>query len=69
MLVYRITVEYCFLQVHQEISNTGDFPLHECEVKEGTSILIPIVNVICNDSVIGSPLFGANEQDHKNMCK
>ena len=45
--------------------NTGDFPLHECEVKEGTSILIPIVNVICNDLVIGSPLFGANEQDQR----
>jgi hypothetical protein len=45
--------------------NTGDFPLHECEVKEGTSILIPILNVICNDLVVGSPLFGANEQDQR----
>ncbi len=45
--------------------NTGDFPLHECKVKEGTSILIPILNVICNDHVIGSPLFGANEQDQR----
>lgn len=44
---------------------TGDFPLHECEVKEGTSILIPILNVICNDLVVGSPLFGANEQDQR----
>jgi hypothetical protein len=36
--------------------------LHECAVKEGISILIPILNVICNDLVIGSPLFGENEQ-------
>jgi hypothetical protein len=45
--------------------NTGDFPLHECEVKNGTSILIPILNVICNDLVVGSPLFATNEQDQR----
>ncbi|HET7642548.1 MAG TPA: hypothetical protein VFK40_03485 [Nitrososphaeraceae archaeon] len=28
-----------------------DLILHECEVKEGISFLIPILNVICNDHV------------------
>ena len=46
-------------------TNTGNFPLHECDVKKGTSILLPILNVICNDLVLGTPLFGANEQDQR----
>ena len=46
-------------------TNTGNFPLHECDVKKGTSILVPILNVICNDLVVGTPLFGANEQDQR----
>jgi hypothetical protein len=54
-----------FLAPGPRDSNTGDFPLHECQVRDGTSILIPIVNVICNDLVVGSPLFGANEQDQR----
>lgn len=45
--------------------NTGNFPLHECDVKKGTSILVPILNVMCNDLVVGTPLFGANEQDQR----
>ena len=46
-------------------TNTGNFPLHECDVKKGTSILVPILNVICNDLVVGTPLFGANEKDQR----
>ena len=45
--------------------NTGDFPLHECDVKKGTSILVPILNVICNDLAVGTPFFGPNEQDQR----
>lgn len=45
--------------------NTGDFPLHECDAKNGTSILVPILNVICNDLAVGTPFFGANEQDQR----
>jgi hypothetical protein len=45
--------------------NTGNFPLHECDVKKGTSILIPILNVICNDLAVGTPFFGENEQDQR----
>jgi hypothetical protein len=39
---------------------TGDFPEHECGIPSGTSILFPIVNVIC-DTLEGPPFFGANE--------
>ena len=39
---------------------TGDFPEHECGIPAGTSILFPIVNVVC-DSLEDPPFFGANE--------
>ena len=42
-------------------SDTGDFPVHECEIQKGTSILLPIVNVICDSLEVGTPFFGANE--------
>ena len=44
------------------------FPEHECAVKQGTSILFPIVNVICDDLEVGTVFFGATETRTKNMC-
>ncbi len=44
--------------------DTGDFLVHECDVKKGTSILFPILNVACNN-LEGPPFFGANEQDQR----
>jgi hypothetical protein len=43
---------------------TGEFPVHECVVKKGTSIFFPILNVACND-IEAPPFFGANEQDQR----
>ncbi|MFB5600878.1 MAG: hypothetical protein ACE5SW_11710 [Nitrososphaeraceae archaeon] len=43
--------------------DTG-FPVHECDIKKGTSILFPIVNVACND-LDAPPFFGANEQEQR----
>ena len=43
---------------------TGEFPVHECVVKKGTSILFPILNVACNN-LEAPPFFGANEQDQR----
>jgi hypothetical protein len=40
---------------------TGDFPEHECGIPAGTSILFPIVNVICDTLEVNTPFFGANE--------
>ena len=54
-----------FLVVTPRDSNTGDFPVHECEVKEGTSILFPILNVACNNLAVDTPFFGVNEQDQR----
>ena len=48
--------------------NTGDFPVHECDVKKGTSILFPILNVACNNLAVDTPFFGANEQDQR-ICE
>ena len=45
--------------------NTGDFPVHECDIKKGTSILFPILNVACNNLAVDTPFFGANEQDQR----
>ena len=45
--------------------HTGDFPVHECVVKKGTSILFPILNVACNNLAVDTPFFGANEQDQR----
>jgi hypothetical protein len=42
-----------------------EFPVHECVVKKGTSILFPILNVACNNLEVGTPFFGANEQDQR----
>jgi hypothetical protein len=39
--------------------DTG-FPEHECGIPAGTSILFPIVNVVC-DNLEDPPFFGANE--------
>ena len=44
---------------------TGEFPVHECVIKKGTSILFPLINVACNDLEVGTPFFGANEQDQR----
>ncbi len=43
---------------------TSEFPVHECDVKKGTSILFPILNVACNN-LEPPPFFGANEQDQR----
>jgi hypothetical protein len=43
---------------------TGEFPVHECDVKKGTSIFFPILNVACNN-LEAPPFFGANEQDQR----
>ena len=43
---------------------TGEFPVHECVVKKGTSIFFPILNVACNN-LEAPPFFGANEQDQR----
>jgi hypothetical protein len=40
---------------------TRDFPEHECGIPAGTSILFPIVNVICDSLEVNTPFFGANE--------
>jgi hypothetical protein len=40
------------------------FVEHECGVKQGTSILFPIVNVVCDD-LEGPPFFGATEQEQR----
>jgi hypothetical protein len=39
--------------------DTG-FPEHECGIPKDTSILFPIVNILC-DNLEGFPFFGANE--------
>jgi hypothetical protein len=44
---------------------TGEFPVHECVIKKGTSILFPLINVACNNLEVGTPFFGANEQDQR----
>ncbi|HJU59918.1 MAG TPA: hypothetical protein VJ583_09215, partial [Nitrososphaeraceae archaeon] len=44
--------------------DTG-FPVHECVVKKGTSILFPILNVACNNLEVGTPFFGANETEQR----
>ena len=54
-----------FLVVAPRDPNTGDFPVHECDIKEGISILFPILNVACNNLAIDTPFFGANEQDQR----
>ena len=41
------------------------FPEHECAVKQGTPILFPIVNVICDDLEVGTIFFGANETEQR----
>ena len=46
--------------------DTGDSPVHECEVKEETSVLFPIWNVACNNLAVDTPFFGTNEQDQRN---
>ena len=56
-----------FLVVTPRDPNTGDFPLHECDVKEGALILFPILNVACNNLAVDTPFFGANEQD-QTIC-
>ena len=45
-----------FLVVAQRDPNTGDFPVHECDIKEGISILFPILNVACNNFAMKSHL-------------
>ena len=50
-----------FLVGSNRDENTGDFPVHECEIEKGTSILFPIVNVLCNTLEVNTPFFGANE--------
>ena len=34
---------------------SGTFPVHDCKIKEGTSILFPIVNVFCANSETNPP--------------
>lgn len=40
--------------------DTG-FPEHECGIPKDTSILFPIVNVICDTLEVNTPFFGADE--------
>jgi hypothetical protein len=47
---------------------TGDFPVHKCDVKKGTSILFPIINVACNNLEVGTPFFGADEQAQRECA-
>jgi hypothetical protein len=44
--------------------NVTGFPEHECGVPQGTSILFPIVNILC-DNLEGPPFFGHNETDQR----
>jgi hypothetical protein len=44
---------------------TGAFPEHECGIPQGTFILFPIVNVVCDTLEVNSPFFGANETDQR----
>ena len=34
---------------------SGTFPVHDCKIKEGTSILFPVVNVFCANSETNPP--------------
>ena len=45
-----------------------DFPVHKCDVKKGTSILFPIINVACNNLEVGTPFFGADEQAQRECA-
>jgi len=54
-----------FLVGSPKNETTNEFLVHECDVKKGTSILFPILNVACNNLEIGTPFFGANEQDQR----
>ena len=59
---------YLFLVGTQKNFTTypdNGFPEHECAVKQGTPILFPIVNVICDDLERGTIFFGANEQEQR----
>jgi hypothetical protein len=44
---------------------TGAFPEHECGIPKGTSILFPIVNVVCDTLEVNTAFFGANETDQR----
>ncbi len=46
---------------------TGDFPVHKCDVKKGTSILFPILNAECSN-VEPEPFFGATEDDQRECA-
>jgi len=43
------------------------FPVHECEIKKGTSILFPIVNAECSN-VEDPPFFGATEDEQRECA-
>ena len=43
------------------------FPVHECKIKEGTSILFPIVNTECSN-IEDPPFFGATEDDRRECA-
>ena len=44
--------------------NVTGFPEHECGIPQGTSILFPIVNILC-DNLEGPPFFAHNETDQR----
>ena len=46
-------------------SVTLAFPEHECGIPQGTSILFPIVNVVCDTLKVNTAFFGANETDQR----
>ena len=56
--------KYLFLVGSPKDNKTG-FVEHECGVKQGTSILFPIVNVVCDDLEVGTIFFAENEQDQR----
>ena len=53
-----------FLVGSPRLNTTGDFPEHECGIPQGTSLLFPIVNVVCDD-LEPSPFFGAYETEQR----
>ena len=45
--------------------NVTGFPEHECGIPQGTSILFPIVNVLCDDLEVNTPFFAQTEQGQR----
>jgi hypothetical protein len=46
-------------------NNISEFPEHECGIPQGTSILFPIVNVLCDDLEVNTTFFAQTEQGQR----